>query len=153
MAWPSIETTSAILTETLTIVNVRSVLKEFGDRLRRAREGRCLSLQATAEPADITAPYLLKLERGQVTTPSPHVLGRLGLVLGVPYLELMELAGYLDEEQLTVARGRKPRPHPLAGEDLSPEEWFEVAAFIRELKKRRRITRQGTEEQQRRRKP
>ena len=40
----------ACLTEALTIVNVGSVLKEFGDRLRRAREGRCLSLQATAEP-------------------------------------------------------------------------------------------------------
>jgi hypothetical protein len=33
------------------------------------------------EPAEITAPYLLKLERGQVATPSPHVLGRLGIVL------------------------------------------------------------------------
>jgi len=91
-------------------------------------------LQSAAEPARITAPYLQKLERGSVTTPSPHVLGRLAVVLGIPYLRLMELAGYLDEEQLAAARERAPQPHPLRGVELSAEQWRAVGQFILELK-------------------
>jgi len=110
------------------------MLKELGKALRQARQDRGLSLQSAAEPARITAPYLQKLERGNVTTPSPHVLGRLALVLGIPYLRLMELAGYLDEEQLIAARERAPQPHPLAGVELSAEQWRAVGQFILELK-------------------
>jgi transcriptional regulator with XRE-family HTH domain len=73
------------------------VLKQLGEELQRARQERSLSLKAVAEPARITAPYLQKLERGMVDTPSPRVLGRLAAVLHIPYLRLLELAGYLDE--------------------------------------------------------
>jgi transcriptional regulator with XRE-family HTH domain len=110
------------------------MLKELGKTLRQARQERALSLQSAATPARISAPYLQKLERGSVTTPSPHVLGRLAAVLGIPYLRLLELAGYLDEAQLVTARERAPQPHPLAGVELSAEEWRAVGQFIRELK-------------------
>jgi transcriptional regulator with XRE-family HTH domain len=113
------------------------MLKALGAELKRARAQRSLSLQAVAEPSRITATYLQKLERGSVETPSPHVLGRLGGTLGVPYLRLMELAGYLDEEQLAALRARAPKPHPLAGQQLSPDEWQAVGGFIDELKARR----------------
>jgi hypothetical protein len=49
----------------------------------------------------------------------------------------MELAGYLDETQLAEARERAPQPHPLAGQQLTPEEWRQVGAFIEELIGRR----------------
>ncbi len=57
------------------------------------------------------------------------------MVLETSYLRLMELAGYLDEEQLAEARIREPspHPHPLAGQQLTPEEWRAVAAFIKTL--------------------
>jgi hypothetical protein len=47
----------------------------------------------------------------------------------------MELAGYLDEEQLARARSREPspQPHPLASQQLTPEEWGAVGAFIKML--------------------
>ena len=113
------------------------MLKKLGEELKRVRELHSLSLQAVAEPAKITATYLQKLERGDVQTPSPHVLSRLAKALDLPYLRLMELAGYLDEEQLGVARSRTPKPHPLSEQQLSPEEWKAVGAFIKELKTRR----------------
>jgi len=93
------------------------------------------SLQAIADTAKISAAYLQKLERGEVTTPSPRVLRRLASSVGLPYLGLMELAGYLDEEELAEARLREPspRPHPLAGQQLTPEEWRAVGAFIKML--------------------
>jgi transcriptional regulator with XRE-family HTH domain len=113
------------------------MLRALGKHLREARKARRASLETVAEAAGISAPYLLKLERGLVNTPSPRVLARLATPLESPYLGLMELAGYLDEDSLAALRTRAPRPHPLAGQSLSEEEWREVGAFIRQLLSRR----------------
>jgi HTH-type transcriptional regulator, competence development regulator len=111
------------------------MLVELGNELRKAREGKGASLVSVAGPANISATYLHKLERGVINSPSPRVLARLAVVLEVTYLRLMELAGYLDEEQLARARLREPspQPHPLAGQQLTPEEWRAVDAFIKML--------------------
>jgi hypothetical protein len=65
------------------------------------------------------------------------VLARLATVLGLSYLRLLELAGYLDEQQLAEAACRTPKPHPIDRQDLSPDEWRAVGEFIQELKARR----------------
>jgi len=112
------------------------MLVELGNELRRAREDKDVSLVSVAGPANISAAYLHKLERGVIDNPSPRVLARLAAVLEVNYLRLMELAGYLDEEQLARARLREPSPqpaHPLANQQLTPEEWKSVGAFIQML--------------------
>lgn len=97
-----------------------------------------MSLAAVARPARISAAYLQKLERGHVGSPSPRILARLAGVLEVPYMRLMELAGYLDEEQLAEARARvAPGTHPLVEQQLTEEEWKQVGSFIRELVARR----------------
>lgn len=94
-----------------------------------------MSLEAVAGPARISATYLHKLERGVVDNPSPRVLARIAVALEVSYLRLMELAGYLDELQLAEARLREDvlRPHPLAGQQLTLEEWRAVGDFIKKL--------------------
>jgi transcriptional regulator with XRE-family HTH domain len=109
------------------------MLEKLGNELKRAREERGLSLEAVADPAKISAAYVHKLEAGTVNNPSPRVLARIASSLGVPYLRLMELAGYLDEEQLAEARQRAPKPHPLAKRQLTPEEWRRVGEFIDQL--------------------
>ena len=111
------------------------MLTDLGDELRKAREGAGTSLAAAAGPAGISAAYLHKLESGVVNSPSPRVLARLAAALNISYLHLMELAGYLDEEEFARAGRRKPspRPHPLAGQQLTPEEWQAVGAFIKML--------------------
>ena len=109
------------------------VLTTLGENLKRARTAKALSLQAAGDSAGISAAYLQKLERGLVESPSPRVLGRLSHALGVSYLRLMEAAGYLDEEQLIAARARVPQPHPLAEQQLSPQEWRKVAEFIQQI--------------------
>ena len=109
--------------------------KELGKELHKAREKAGSSLDAVAEAAKISGAYLHKLERGGADNPSPRVLGRVALALEIPYLRLMELAGYLSDEEAAQARKRKPspRPHPLSGKELSQEEWREVGAFIKTL--------------------
>jgi transcriptional regulator with XRE-family HTH domain len=111
------------------------MLVELGNELRKARERTGVSLESVADPAKISAAYLHKLEHGVVNSPSPRVLARLAAVLDISYLRLMELAGYFDEEQLAHARMREPsmHSHPLTGQQLSPEEWRAVAAFIKTL--------------------
>jgi transcriptional regulator with XRE-family HTH domain len=110
------------------------MLIELGEKLRQARSTKGVSLEWVAGPAGISAAYLHKLERGTVNSPSPRVLARIAEVLGVPYLQLMELAGYLDEEQLARARVREPsHPHPLADQQLTPDEWRAVGIFIKTL--------------------
>jgi transcriptional regulator with XRE-family HTH domain len=47
-----------------------------------------------ARRAGISSAYLSKLENDSVRRPSPAILYRLGEVLGVPYVELMALAGH-----------------------------------------------------------
>ena len=111
------------------------MLVELGKELSKARENKRLSLEAAAGPAKISGAYLHKLERGVVNNPSPRVLARIAVALEVPYLRLMELAGYLDETQLAETRAREssPQPHPLAGQQLTPQEWRAVGAFIKTL--------------------
>jgi transcriptional regulator with XRE-family HTH domain len=116
------------------------MLVELGKELRKAREEKVASLETVAAPAKISAAYLHKLERGGVDSPSPRVLARLAVVLDVSYLGLMELAGYLDEEQLAEARMREPslHLHPLAGQQLTADEWRAVGDFIKTLIARRK---------------
>ena len=111
------------------------MLKELGKELRKAREKAGSSLDTIAAAAKISGAYLHKLERGAVGNPSPRVLSRIASALEIPYLRLMELAGYLSGEEAAQARKRRPspRPHPLTGKDLSQEEWREVGAFIKTL--------------------
>lgn len=111
------------------------MLTKLGKELGKARTSRGLSLEAAAGPAKISGAYLHKLEKGVVNNPSPRVLARLAATLEVPYLRLMELAGYLDEAQLAQAQLRQalPKPHPLAGQQLTPNEWKAVGAFIKNL--------------------
>ena len=116
------------------------MLTELGETLKNVRERDGRSLLAVAEPAKISTAYLQKLERGQVGTPSPHVLRRLAAALGLQYLQLMSLAGYLsDDEERRVASEAELRAsrHPLANQQLAPEEWRAVGAFIKCLKAQR----------------
>ena len=111
------------------------MLAKLGKELRKVREKKGVSLEAVAGPAKISAAYLHKLERGVVNSPSPRVLARLAAVLKISYLRLMELAGYLDEEQRAQTRLRRSShtPHPLAEQELSSEEWRAVGDFIKRL--------------------
>lgn len=106
--------------------------KKLGTTLKAVRDMLGRSLKAVAEPAGISVAYLVKLEKGEVTTPSPHVLHRLAEALGVEYVELMRLAGYV------VPEVDGPRSNALAqalsSQDLTEEEGRAVAAFLELLR-------------------
>jgi HTH-type transcriptional regulator, competence development regulator len=68
--------------------------QSFGEALRKARDVRGLSSTETARRSGISPAYLNRLENDTVKRPSPEVLHHLSEALGVPYAQLMALAGY-----------------------------------------------------------
>ena len=117
--------------------------EELGLRLQQVRDLRNRSLRDVAEKAEISASYLQKIERGQVKNPSPNILHTLAKELGVPYAELMRLAGYVvprDGAERTTMRGNV-LAHALSSEDLTDEESAAVAEYLAWF--RQRATRRG----------
>lgn len=108
----------------------------LGRLLLQARKLRGISLQVAASRADISTAYLAKLERGQVQSPSPHVLHRLAGALGLEYIDLMRSAGYVVPE--TVSTGVGDASAALRAEDLTPDELDALAQFAAFLRKQRR---------------
>lgn len=104
----------------------------LGAQLHEVRRLKDLSLKAVSERAGISAAYLQKLERNEVKRPSPHVLHALAEVLEVPYVALMEAAGYV----VPVADEKKVKPgsvlaHALSSEDVTEEEAEVLARYLR----------------------
>jgi transcriptional regulator with XRE-family HTH domain len=103
--------------------------QRLGETLRSVRELKGKSLKAVADPAEISAAYLLKLEKGAVASPSPHVLHRLAEQLDLDYMDLMRLAGYVTHERS--GRGGSGLAHALSSENLTDDEARAVATFLK----------------------
>jgi transcriptional regulator with XRE-family HTH domain len=104
----------------------------LGEQLKAVRELKGLSLAAVAGPAEMSATYLQKLERGEVESPSPHRLHRLADVLDVDYSDLMGLAGYVVPR--TESNGNAPGgsllAQALSAEELTEEELSDLAEYL-----------------------
>ena len=119
-------------------------MASIGELLKRARAVRQLSAADAARAAEISPAYLNKLENDVVKRPSPHVLHKLGQVLGVPYAELMRLCGY--------PLPGEPAADPSAAvgvslfADLTDEEREELLEYLAWYRARRRSGRSAAGE-------
>jgi transcriptional regulator with XRE-family HTH domain len=113
----------------------------IGTVLRRARELRGLSSMGAARRAGISSAYLSKLENDSVRRPSPAILYRLGEVLGVPYVELMALAGH-PLPSVDASHGRDRLGYVLLV-DLTDEERDELIEYLAWYRARKRSMRRG----------
>jgi HTH-type transcriptional regulator, competence development regulator len=116
-------------TMTKEVAMVATKAERLGNTLRTARELKSKSLKAVAEPADISTAYLLKLEKGLVDSPSPHILHRLAAVLEIDYLDLMRKAGYVVGDEATRSNGSLA--HALSGEQLTDDEERALATYLK----------------------
>ena len=62
---------------------------QFGDRLRRWRNGRGVTLKEVSEASGISIAYLSDLERGKLANPTLDTLTALAAALGVSLNELL----------------------------------------------------------------
>lgn len=70
---------------------------KFGLYLKQLREKKEMTIRQLALYANVSHGYLSQVERGERGTPSPDILNKLAVPLGVSYEELMSAAGYLND--------------------------------------------------------
>lgn len=107
----------------------------FGSDLRTAREVKKLSLREMEEKTGISNSYLSQLENDKIKEPSPNVLHDISKFYGIPYVDLMEKAGYIvpqkakspvDGVALSVLNG------------LDKEDIEEVKNYVRYIKMKKK---------------
>jgi transcriptional regulator with XRE-family HTH domain len=104
--------------------------KNRGSALQKIRLLKGLSLTKTAKDARISPAYLQKLERNGVEEPSPHILLRIAKALGVEYLDLMRLFGYIRDDESRANAGASLLAQALSGLQLSEDEVEAVARYL-----------------------
>lgn len=112
-------------------------MNELGSFIKEKRTEKGLSIRKLAELADISHTEVKRIEDGIRKQPSPQVLRSIASALGVPYENLMTVAGYIDEPADkptggTVVAGIK------GAEDLSQDEINQVNQYIAFLKSQRK---------------
>lgn len=111
-------------------------MSTLGELIRTTRELKDLAPGAVAKSSEISTAYLSKLERGEVGSPSPHILYRLAGALDLPYAELMRTAGYVVPGE--GPRGRKRAALAFDADDLSDDEIEELETYLAWYRQRQR---------------
>ena len=89
---------------------------EIGTFIKEKRKAKSLTLRELANSINLSHSYLSQIENGQRKA-SPELLEKLSKSLDVDYMQLLEKAGYISEENITLTK--------------EEEEAFEAAAFLK----------------------
>ncbi len=76
-------------------------MNSVGFYLKKQRAKLSLSLNAVCEQTGITTTRLNRIERDQVSEPSPDVLKKLAVLYQVDLIYLYKLAGYLENTDIS----------------------------------------------------
>lgn len=112
-------------------------MSDLGLYIREQRTSKKMSIRKLAEEAGISHTEIKRIEDGLRRQTSPQVLRSISGALNVPYEELMEVAGYIDNN--THSTGGIVVPAGIMGaDDLTEDELTEVNQFIEFLKNKRK---------------
>jgi transcriptional regulator with XRE-family HTH domain len=75
--------------------------QEFGDYMKHLRETKGLTINQLAVAAGISGSQISRIENGLRGVPKPTTLRKIAEATGVPYEELMDQAGYLQDQILS----------------------------------------------------
>jgi transcriptional regulator with XRE-family HTH domain len=77
--------------------------------------------------------YVQKLERGEVSSPSPHKLRGIAKALDIPFDEVMRMAGYAGQASDSSPNDDSVRvlAQALQAEDLTANELEELSDYLR----------------------
>ncbi|MBD3342427.1 MAG: helix-turn-helix domain-containing protein [Candidatus Lokiarchaeota archaeon] len=70
----------------------------FSNYLKNLRIKNELTLREVEEKSGISFSYISQLEKGSKVRPHPDILKKLAVVYHVPYITLLEQAGYIQED-------------------------------------------------------
>lgn len=111
----------------------------LGEYISLKRKEKGWSQRELAAASNISNAEISRLESGKRKEPSPSVLKEIAKALGVPFEELLQAAGILDDaliekgKEFVAARSDHPIP-----DDLTAEELAEVRKFVDYLLSKRR---------------
>ena len=74
-------------------------MSRFGDFIKQKRIELGLSLRDMESRTGISNAYLSMIESGKRPAPHPNKLKEIAIVLGIDLVELMKIAGYLDQSK------------------------------------------------------
>lgn len=78
------------------------MVENFGEYLRTLRTEKRLSLREVENMSGVSNSYLGLIERGRRPVPSADVLKKLAPVYDVPLRDLLNTAGYLRDEEISL---------------------------------------------------
>jgi transcriptional regulator with XRE-family HTH domain len=79
------------------------MVENFGEYLRTLRTEKKLSLREVEELSGVSNSYLGLIERGQRPIPGADILKKLAPVYDVPVRDLLNAAGYLKDEEISLS--------------------------------------------------
>jgi transcriptional regulator with XRE-family HTH domain len=105
---------------------------KFGERLRKLRKTKGLTLRALAEAVDVDFSYLSKIENGKAGyLPGADLIRALAETLGTDPLELLQLADKVPPEVETIAADATARRFlQRASEIASPDDWDALLGLL-----------------------
>jgi HTH-type transcriptional regulator, competence development regulator len=71
-------------------------LSNFGEKLRKLRKGKGLSIRKLSELSGVAHSYLSQVETGKRGIPKVETLERIATGLDIPSIDLLVQAGYID---------------------------------------------------------
>ncbi|WP_233882552.1 helix-turn-helix domain-containing protein [Brevibacillus laterosporus] len=74
---------------------------DFGKYLKNIRESRSLSVRELAKRSDVSHSHISQIETGQRGIPKPDTIKKLADGLNIPFDELMQYAGYIEQSTYT----------------------------------------------------
>lgn len=116
-------------------------IKKLGHIIKEKREEEGLSIRGLGRESGLQGTTIMRLEKGEKTSPSPIVLGRLAGTLSISLAELYTLAGYPVPDNLPDVPGYVCG---LYGEDVSEKALDEVTEFFRNWEKQHHLNRGNT---------
>ncbi len=98
--------------------------EEFGKYLNGLREERKLTTRQVELYAGVSNSYISQLENGKRGIPSAKIMEKLAQVYKVPFLDLMEKAGYYTKEHFYHPDTNEVEElfHPVPQDDPSPKK-------------------------------
>lgn len=107
-------------------------MSELGDLLAAKRKELGLTLRQVEEQTGIPNAHTSQIESGTIEKPAAHILWDYARIYGLPYSELMQLAGWWEP-----GRERAKRGNVVAAlralDELSPAQQNEALDFMAEL--------------------
>lgn len=74
----------------------------IGQEIKKTRKKKQLTLNELAKKSGVSQPYLSQLETGKNNNPTSDTLIKIAKGLDIPYIELLQKAGYIDDKDMEV---------------------------------------------------